>query len=334
MFYSIQFLRGIAAIMVVLSHISMKGNQHHIDSLQWFKIGGSGVDLFFIISGFIMCYTTHDKNISTIKFLRNRLERIIPLYWLLSFFALIVFLVAPSLVNSSGGNTGVIESFFLIPNGKKFLIQNGWTLSYEFYYYFIFSLFICLTSIRFIRYIGISLTLLVLLFIGAIIKSDSQFYNFLTNNILLEFVFGIFAFYLFKNFKVSEFYFLMFVLIGIISLSYINFIGITNMELGRSLIYGLPMLLIFYGSIGLERYFSNTKSFFIRIFEHLGNTSYSLYLVHPFALSPLTIMFKKINLQNSYLFSSILLVGSLIIGSLTYIILEKPITNLIKRYRK
>ena len=56
-----------------------------------------------------------------------------------SVFALIVFLISPNLINSSGGETGIFESFFLIPNGSKFLINNGWTLSYEFYYYFIFS---------------------------------------------------------------------------------------------------------------------------------------------------------------------------------------------------
>lgn len=333
MFYSIQFLRGIAAIMVVLSHIAMKGSQYDIDSLQWFKIGGSGVDLFFIISGFIMCYTTHDKNISTTKFLRNRIERIIPLYWLLSLFALIVFFIQPNLVNSSGGNTDVLASFFLIPNGEKFLIQNGWTLSYEFYYYFIFSLFILATSRKTIRYIGISTVLLILVFLGVLIKPDIAFYNFLTNSLLLEFVFGIFAFYLFKNFKLPLFLNLILVLSGFVSLVYVNIYGMPNFILGRAMVYGVPMFLIFYGLINLEKYFVNTKSFFINIFENLGSTSYSLYLVHPFVLSPLAIIFKKFNLQNHYVFSSILLIGSLVAGYLTYLFLEKPIAKHIKRYR-
>ena len=103
MLYSVQFLRGIAALMVVISHTSFKGQQYSVDTLQWYHIGGSGVDLFFIISGFIMCYTTYNKKVNFLNFMRNRFIRIIPLYWVLSFFALIVFLISPNLINSSGG---------------------------------------------------------------------------------------------------------------------------------------------------------------------------------------------------------------------------------------
>lgn len=47
MIISVQFLRAIAALFVVISHISLKGLQYNINSFQWFHIGGSGVDLFF-----------------------------------------------------------------------------------------------------------------------------------------------------------------------------------------------------------------------------------------------------------------------------------------------
>ena len=54
MLYSIQFLRGIAALLVVMAHTAHKGNIYNTETLSWFHIGGSGVDLFFIISGFIL----------------------------------------------------------------------------------------------------------------------------------------------------------------------------------------------------------------------------------------------------------------------------------------
>lgn len=72
MLYSIQFLRGIAALLVVMAHTAHKGNIYNTETLSWFHIGGSGVDLFFIISGFIMCYTTHNKNLTIISFLTLR----------------------------------------------------------------------------------------------------------------------------------------------------------------------------------------------------------------------------------------------------------------------
>lgn len=123
MIYSIQYLRGIAALLVVLHHATHKGFQYGNSSLDWLKIDSSGVDLFFIISGFIMCYTTHNKSIDFYTFIKNRIERIIPLYWFFSVLALIIFLIAPQYVNSSGGNTGVLASFLLIPNGQKYLVN-------------------------------------------------------------------------------------------------------------------------------------------------------------------------------------------------------------------
>ena len=119
MIISVQFLRAIAALFVVISHISLKGLQYNINSFQWFHIGGSGVDLFFIISGFIMCYTTHNRNISFTKFIFARCKRILPLYWLVTLLALVVYIVAPSLVNSSGGEKSIFASFTLITNGDK-----------------------------------------------------------------------------------------------------------------------------------------------------------------------------------------------------------------------
>ena len=74
---NIQYLRAIAALMVVWSHAR--------EQVEWLKIqfplnfGVSGVDLFFVISGFIMVYTTHDKKISPLQFFSRRLERIVPL---------------------------------------------------------------------------------------------------------------------------------------------------------------------------------------------------------------------------------------------------------------
>lgn len=80
MLYSIQFLRGIAALLVVFHHTAYKGQVYNTGTFGWLTIGSSGVDLF-VISGFIMCYTTHDKDITFTKFIMHRIKRIIPLYW-------------------------------------------------------------------------------------------------------------------------------------------------------------------------------------------------------------------------------------------------------------
>ena len=99
------------------------------------------MELFFIISGFIMCHTTQSsqgrwKDVG--HFMVNRFTRILPLYWLLTALALVVFLIAPDKVNSSGGDTKIWQSFLLVPSEGKFLIMNGWTLTYEFFFYLLF----------------------------------------------------------------------------------------------------------------------------------------------------------------------------------------------------
>ncbi|NJN75784.1 MAG: acyltransferase [Synechococcaceae cyanobacterium RL_1_2] len=91
MLYSVQYMRAIAALLVVIGHAAWKGEQYSYDPLFWFQIGGSGVDLFFIISGYIMCYTVDKKKINLFNFIKARIVRIMPLYWILTSLALIAF---------------------------------------------------------------------------------------------------------------------------------------------------------------------------------------------------------------------------------------------------
>jgi exopolysaccharide production protein ExoZ len=102
---SIQIMRGIASLLVLLNHISVKGYQYGNGALKGFSVGGAGVDLFFIISGYIM-----DQRLNFSQFIIRRIKRIIPLYWLVTTIALIVYLYKPNLINSSGGKTGILVS--------------------------------------------------------------------------------------------------------------------------------------------------------------------------------------------------------------------------------
>ena len=91
MIYSIQYMRAIAALLVVMTHVATKGAKYGSDPLSWFNVGGAGVDLFFIISGYIMCHTVEHKESNFPSFIKARVHRIIPLYWTLTTFALVVF---------------------------------------------------------------------------------------------------------------------------------------------------------------------------------------------------------------------------------------------------
>lgn len=151
---SIQVLRGIAAIGVVLYHMLViekkyAGGDQFLPQL--FRLGQSGVDLFFVISGFIMVTVIQREGRETraLDFLIHRFSRIYPNYWFYFFVTFAVFLLQPSLVNASqGGRFNFFRSFFLIPSTTLPLVLIAWSLIYEVYFYLVFSLLVGLSPVR------------------------------------------------------------------------------------------------------------------------------------------------------------------------------------------
>lgn len=138
MIRSLQILRGVAALLVVGFHARPVMDipaDSWLDSL--FSMGYAGVNLFFIISGFIMCYTT-DSRTKPLKFIGRRLVRIAPLYWLLLLFH-------KGLRSLTDPQT-YLSMFFipLSPQSPPFLgyatWMVGWTLNYEMFFYLVFFL--------------------------------------------------------------------------------------------------------------------------------------------------------------------------------------------------
>jgi exopolysaccharide production protein ExoZ len=151
---SIQALRAVAALSVLELHIT--GNISNrpgftvtsIDNL----IGAAGVDLFFIISGFIMVYASEPlfgRPAGPQVFFLRRLIRIAPLYWAVSAVFIVFFLVTPNgfatTIAASNTSIGTIIASFMFlpfprPDGAMLpLLGVGWTLNYEVFFYVIFA---------------------------------------------------------------------------------------------------------------------------------------------------------------------------------------------------
>ncbi|MCB4358663.1 acyltransferase family protein [Quatrionicoccus australiensis] len=327
---SIQILRAIAALLVVLHHISWKCSQFSSSNpWDWMTFGGAGVDLFFIVSGYIMCQVSYSRENNFIVFISARIKRIIPLYWGLSFFALVVYLLSPHLVNSSGGDTDVYSSFFLLPTKGKYLIQNGWTLRFEFLFYFIFALFLVFFK-GVLHLIFTSLFICALVFIGIVFSVDGIVFEFLTSPMLFEFVFGMSVFFIFyKNFNVRfEFGILLVVLGGALF-----YLSDNNWNLHRVWSWGVPALIFFVGIRSLEAKFNSGWRSWAVWLGKLGDSSYSLYLVHPFSLAGSAIFLKKIGFSyNPFIFSFVLFFSALISGYLCYLLLEQPLLKAFRRF--
>ncbi|WP_413743089.1 acyltransferase family protein [Sodalis sp. RH15] len=322
-------LRAIASMMVVIYHITIKAGQYNNSAFQWVHIGQYGVDLFFIISGYIMCFTTSDKNIHFGEFLMLRIKRIIPLYWAMTTVALIIYIIVPSLVNSSGGQTSIIASYTLIPNGQKLLVQNGWTLSYEFLFYIIFGLSLNFKKTGLLKFNVFVISLMI--FIGSIYKFQNVIILFLTDPILSEFLYGMLAYRMLSSYKTPIIICIISLLIGIFLIIIQNQYGIFNTVLGRSLSGGVPMLFVFIGLVGMEKYIARVDGKLKSILLILGNSSYSLYLIHPFVLSASALVLKKLHLSSiSLIFGVTLLLSSVICGIILFKYIENPINNMLK----
>ena len=333
MIYSVQYLRGIAALMVVLHHIEIKGGQYGNGALNGYHIGYFGVDLFFIISGFIMCNTTWNKEVTFSKFMSARITRILPLYWLITCAALAVFIVAPGMVNAGGGVTSVWASYLLAPNGARYLVDNGWTLRYEFFFYLIFGATLLIKTHQ--RGLMISAIIAMLALAGFFVQPENPWGKFFLDKLLLEFVMGIFAFHVLKRMSLPKPLALLLLTGGIAALVAQNYWGEFETPLHRVVSGGLPMLCVFIGLVRFEELFRNSDNLFFKAFERLGDSSFSLYLAHPFVLSPAAMILRKLGLsEHATLFTLLLASAAIVVGWLCYQYVEQPLIRLLKNRRR
>ena len=148
MLINIQFLRFVAALLVVFYHTAARMPENPTSLHGLFAIGEAigfaGVDIFFVISGFIMAHTTMDQSGATAGsgFARRRFARIYSGHWPFFILTLVVFYWARQ---DHFAASNLLSSFFLWPQPlNRTLLEITWTLSFELYFYLLFCLLIWL----------------------------------------------------------------------------------------------------------------------------------------------------------------------------------------------
>lgn len=317
---NIQALRAIAALLVVCVHASTILEVYGLN-VQFLRFGHSGVDIFFVISGFIMVYTTR-AGTTPGRFMLNRFIRVAPFYYVITFFVFGLVLVAPSVFQSTEGDwTQLIKSVLFIPFEKSNglvapTVFVGWTLNYEMAFYVLFAVSLFLPKYRYIALIAV-LTGLVLLNPFA----ENLFSQFYTNPIIIEFAAGMVIAMNFGRVKALKFGILWFLL------GFVAIIFFQHYAVDRAIKYGLPAVIILIGALSMER--QNIK---LSQFKLLGDASYSIYLTHFFVTQAVTKIAEKLGggiMMAVTLFLLSLLISS-VVGIFVHKIVEKPLVNVLK----
>jgi peptidoglycan/LPS O-acetylase OafA/YrhL len=351
---SLQLVRAIAALMVVIGHALSEGaalaklSGDASGRMPW--PGGSGVDLFFVISGFVMVYASErlfGAPGAPRQFLLRRIARIVPLYWICSTAYLAVLAVG---VKVSGGlfpsPLEVLASYAFIPfdtfgqnNGFAFPFFNlGWTLNYEFFFYGVFALFISLSRTRTV--LATTGMLIVLVVLGLILKPSSPTLRFWTQPIMLEFVAGMWLAVLRRR-DMALPPVLGWILGG---LAVVWLIldpgrlaadgGITPNDFRRLLNWGLPAVAVI-AVMTLGRATPAGAKPLLRIGEPLGDASYALYLTHPFVMIVCAKLFEKtmaIRIVGAPGFAVLVAIIAIAVSLAVHRWLEKPATRLLGQW--
>ena len=336
----LQVYRGIAAVLVVMVHLGQM-TVNRLDQVPFFNLfyaGWSGVDYFFVLSGFIMVYVHRSaigKKDQLKSFLVKRAVRIYPIYWIITLTVLCFFLVIPGFANNTDLSLGkVILSLLLIPQNDKPILDVGWTLINELYFYFLFSIAIWLKPKHSKPILSIWL-FVTLLHFCKIVKFPDSFLllNLVFGNMNLEFVLGCLAAYIVikYNNKLGKYRWILF---GIANLGYVilaMLVAWRNMDFERITTFAVlaAMLIIAATSIDLK---DSPKIPYLLIF--LGDASYSIFLTHGPLISASTKIVQKANLGkyfDGFFAPALLALFAVVVGCLFYSLIEKPLTVFLRK---
>jgi peptidoglycan/LPS O-acetylase OafA/YrhL len=304
---------------------------------QWFT-GMAGVDIFFVISGFVMAHSSRSLAGSATpgrSFLARRVERIYPLYWILTTLKIVLTVVVPKSVGSAFPDMHrIVFSYLLLPtwnaDGAMIPVLSwGWTLQFEMLFYLLFTFALAL------RWKPLALVTPALIVLGGaplLFQLQERWILGICNPIVLEFLFGMLMYSACQR--------------GLRSPAWVGWLvlsaGFAAILLApdswgqavRPLRWGLPATAIVAGAILLEPAWGRRSP---RWMLRLGDGSYSLYLLHFMVCAAVVSAIARLHFNPHLLFALALAVGlafSLLCGELLFRWVELPLIRFFRGRRK
>lgn len=332
----VQYLRGVAALGVVVDHAAgMAALKKYFGGNEifggFFAFGAQGVDLFFLISGFIICMISFsaDSVSPVIKpgdFIKRRLVRIVPLMWIC-----IISYCVLRLIGRDGGGPHwdeYIKALSLFPSGN---VQPNqiWTLRHEFIFYVVFAVSFLGAKRRFWIF-GAWVLLPIILSLFSWSFRDVDFLHILINPVNVEFAFGAaIGFFWIKRTKA----FSLRLKVNPVLICYGCFVLFMflcfNFKLSdRNMASALVSSCLCAPILFLGIHVTCGNNWLEKLAERLGNASYSIYLFHSHFISAiLGIWAKKAHNTPVAIVVALTAFLTVVAGVLIHLYVERPLLN-------
>lgn len=340
-FDSLQALRGIAALAVLVFHLRAVEAKYIPGESLLGSVAAhadAGVDLFFVISGFVMAHVGRGRfsGFSAAGvFLMKRAWRVLPLYWLLTTLTVVLMMTFPAVVNSSYPDQSIIRSYLLVPHTQLPVLAVGWTLIHEAYFYIVFAIAIAIIAER-------ALTACLIGWAAVIAYAHIDGYQEMTplrqlliSPLTFEFIVGVLAG---LHWQKIPLWLAFAMLVSGITLFLSGAVGFAHPSISasdpwlRTAISGSASVLLVLGWVMHE---SRGEVQVPSLLVSLGDSSYSLYLSHVFVISAVGRVWAAVIPGQSWahhlLFVVVGTASACISGHLIHRWIELPLLNLAHR---
>jgi len=341
----IQVLRLVASMMVLISHLQHEVmDQSFVDTAN-FKpfepvFWAGGVDLFFIISGFIMYHLSRNsfgKPGAPSQFILRRIVRVAPPYWFFTIAMLCAMvLFAGSVRYGSPSLEQIVGSFLFLPLPDPYghfypVLILGWTLNFEMLFYAVFAV-----GLFFNKSWGMTFVIAALLVLGGlpyfhVVQSPP--FAFWANPIVFEFLFGIALAHLRDTgVRVGPLVGWSLFVAGMALMVVFKVTGLTELGgLWRPLWMGLPAFVACAGPALLDEKLDSALKPLMRALVFGGNASFALYLSHPFSINLVALVAPRIGIHSPWLYIVVAGGFAMIVAAFVYLLLERPMTGWLHR---
>jgi len=324
----IQHLRAFAVLLVIWAHLYQSEVRFFSDpGFGSFALTGFiGVDVFFVVSGYIIHHLYGQQAGLNIRFFLNRLNRIFPLYWVFTLAALAGYFIMGDSLTENASDLNLASSLTLIPTGQAPILLVGWTLTHELYFYLAYGLFMIVPKPSRIWVVG----LWAVLTIGFSLAPNEHAspwlvlilspFNmlFLAGAVLSEFQSDL------QNRKWAA---LVLTLIGaILALGWTGIHGLDGLTEPR-----LRVAVYSGFAIGVVWAFLAWRPALPALFTKFGDWSYALYLSHILVIGVLARVMSQFidsHLWASPVYYCLVLTACLLVGWISHILLERPLLKM------